>query len=84
MTDLKALRQQIVSEIFDSCDPYTSPTEDVIEDALLRYAKAALGEPPSEGMKVAAGDFGDGYELSGECVVRLYNVMAAQRMKEIE
>jgi len=76
MTDLKALRGEIVQQVqrdwFAKSDCSFDALQKLVEGALLQYAEACLGEP-SEGMLKAADDY-----------PAAWYVMASQRLKEIK
>jgi len=83
MTDLKALRMEIayrVAEKANECcyrsDGYEDGIAAAIEAALLQYAEACLGEPPSDAMvKASHGVYGARSK---------FRHMALQRLKEIK
>ena len=43
-----------------------------------------MGREPSEGMKIMAGDLGDGYQLNSEQVLMLFTPLFAKMMEELK
>lgn len=90
VTDLKALREQLATEIagnvaacFVMADGIPANLPQDIDAALKKYALACLGEPSSE--MIERGYFSAASANPHDHTVRgMFNAMAAQRMKEIK
>ena len=84
MTDLKALRREIVQQVqrdwFAKSDCSFDALQKLVEGALLQYAEACLGEP-SEGMRTAGTEVHD--QRPSE-IIKVWTAMASQRLKEIK